>query len=162
MISSVILLTVCHTIVDVCLENLVLDLPISPYQCLSLFLSIACLILYWYYKEKFSLCHSWELSVTGKIFVSLGVNRFRIFTYYDLVLKFKLSKKTTSSILQKYHLNHTGALSVILIIIYLNSWNIFLSYMYVILMNIHDTIIRDLNKCLCTTMHKIQKNPVIS
>ena len=46
---------------DVSLENLLLDQLIIPNWYFSLFSSLACLILYWYCKEKFCLGHSWEL-----------------------------------------------------------------------------------------------------
>ena len=60
-ISLVILLTVCHTILVMLVENMVLDQLIIPLLKFFLFSSLVCLILYWYCEEKFSLGHSWEL-----------------------------------------------------------------------------------------------------
>ena len=78
-ISLVILLTVCGVILVMLVREFGIGSTFNPLRFFSLFLSLICLILYWYCKEKFCLGHSWELKGLHKLLM------LDVFIYHDLI-----------------------------------------------------------------------------
>ena len=62
-ISSAILLIVCCTVLVMLVWRIWYWINFDPQLYFSLFAWLACSTLYWYWKKKFCLGHSWELKI---------------------------------------------------------------------------------------------------